>query len=642
MFWLAALFAPVLLIVPLDRAFESRGQPPVARIAAAEYFTSTVTLPIDLPATGWQPVELGYSGPAPAGNAAASGWFRLRFDAGAAPAGLWSVYLPKPFANVAMFVNGEFVGDGGPMVEPIPRHRRPLNFTFPARLLHQGENLLEVHVVTKTWGPRIGQIYVAPAQQIEPAYKFTRAMLVTVKQVLSMAMFVVALIMAVMFALRRREGAFGWFSLMLIFWGIHIQMLEMPRAWFDPPPRWESVQGSAIGLYAICAAMFILRYLGISRPKFEKLLLAWTVFGVGTLALLMGVLGQPEPWFYGFVWMPVSVAIGFYQLGLLLWANYRNPDTEVKVVALVSWLGSVVALRDALVDVGILRGNLYFTYVAAPVLLVFAAILLRRFVNALEESERAKDALELRVTEKSRELELNLGRVKDLEREQALSAERERIMQDMHDGIGGQLVQALAIASSRPELAPIEESLRTCLDELRIMIDSIEPVDGDLASVLGTLRVRMSRRLAQAGVEMRWQVGDMPMLPQLGPKHVLEITRIVQEAIANTLKHSGTKRIGVAARTEQGARGAQVVVEVSDEGGGFGAERGEGTGRGIAGMHRRAALLGGSLHIASDPKGTTVRLELPLELPSKQAAPEQAREHGSAPGFGQAHSSLVE
>jgi signal transduction histidine kinase len=152
----------------------------------------------------------------------------------------------------------------------------------------------------------------------------------------------------------------------------------------------------------------------------------------------------------------------------------------------------------------------------------------------------------------------------------------------------------------------------------------------------------MSRRLSQAGVDLRWQVGDLPVLPQLGPKHVLEITRIVQEAIANALKHSGAKRIGVAARTEQGAQGVQIVVEVSDAGGGFGAQRGEGTGRGIAGMQRRAAWLGGRLHIASDPSGTTVRLELPLAAPSKQPAPEQALEHGRASGAGLAHSDLVE
>ena len=119
------------------------------------------------------------------------------------------------------------------------------------------------------------------------------------------------------------------------------------------------------------------------------------------------------------------------------------------------------------------------------------------------------------------------------------------IMQDVHDGIGGQLVQALSIAAARPDLAPMEEPLRHCLDELRLMIDSIEPVDGDLASVLGTLRMRMSRRLAQAGISLRWQVEDLPPVPDLRPKEVLEITRIVQEAIANALKHSGSRSLRV-------------------------------------------------------------------------------------------------
>lgn len=639
-FWLLAFVAPFLLIATLDYTLARHNRPLPSPIATATFQLSDAATPSEVPASGWQPVRLPHSSARPPAGERASAWFRLRFDAGALPAGLWGVYLPRPYANVAVFVNGEFIGDGGPMAAPLPLHRNPLRFNFPAKLLHPGENELQVRSVVITNAAGLGRIYVAPDELLEPAYRFARLMFVTLKQVTVVTMYLGALVMAAMYFMRRRDAAFGWFALALVMWATHIEIMLIPRAPFDPRSLWETLQGIAIGLYSICAAVFVHRFLGVVRPRLEKLLFAWGAFG--TLVLLSGPLLVQRPLytFFGLVWIPVAQWIGIYQLVALLLSNHRRPDPEVRMLAAASWLVIVVGVRDGLVDGGILsRGYLYLTYTAVPVLVVFGAILLRRFVNALDASERANEVLEARVAETSRELTQHLGRLKDMEKERALSAERERIMQDMHDGIGGNLVQALSIAASRADLAPIEEPLRNCLEELRILIDSIEPVNGDLGSVLGTLRMRMSRRLAQAGVEMRWQVGDLPTLPDLGPKDVLEITRIVQEAITNSLKHSGARRIGVAAHAETRGTELEIIVEVSDDGGGFRARQDEGTGRGIVGMKRRAATLGGQLHIAADATGTTVRLEIPAKRPpSKAPAAGQALEYGSASGVSAAHS----
>lgn len=640
-FWLSALLAPLVFIAALDAVIARYNQPPVASLPIADFQQSGAARPQELAPDAWQRVTLGHA-IRPAPGTVGSAWYRLRFVAGAWPAGLWAVYLPRPYANVAVFVNGELIGDGGPMTARLPVYRTPLLFTFPARLLHPGVNEVAVRSVTNTTLAGLSRIYVAPAPQLEPVYGFGHLMFVTFKQVIVIMMTGVAVIMAAMYLMRRRDSAFGWFALALTLWAAHIAIMLTTRAPFDPRSLWETFQGIAIGLYSICAALFIHRILGLRRPRLETAFFAFAV--AGSLVLLSGPLMFKHALygFFGLVWVPVVQAIGIYQLVLLLRSNRQRPDPEVRLLAAASWFVIVVGARDFLVDVvATARGHLYLTYAAAPVFVVFGAILLRRFVNALDASERANEVLEGRVAAKSRELELNLGRLKDMERDRALSAERERIMQDVHDGIGGQLVQALSIASSRAELAPMEESLRNCLDELRLMIDSIEPVNGDLASVLGTLRMRMSRRLAQGGIEMRWQVGDLPPLRDLGPKHVLEITRIVQEAIANALKHSGSRYLRVSALVAE-TDGAPVIrVEVGDDGRGFrDGERGEGTGRGLAGMRRRAAALGARFSIDTGAHGTTVRLEIPAV--SRRAPDRQAREHGqpvAAPG---AHSDALE
>jgi signal transduction histidine kinase len=635
--WLVALLAPFAFILAFDATLLPRSLPGLPRLAEAEVIRSTVEDPARLPTAGWTHVRLRHVLTGDDTREPVGGWFRLSFDAGPAPQGLWSVYLPRPYATAAVFVNGEYIGDSG-LDRPFPVHREPLRFTFPARILNPGRNRLELRVIASIDNVGLNRVYVGPDAAIEPAYRSTMAVMDTSRQVIVIMLYVASLTMLTVFLMRRRDSAFGWFGLALLFWATHHQMYLVPRALLDSRVTWENIADFSLGAYSIGAALFTHSFLGLRRPRVNRALLAWGAIGAAVLVLYPFAFGgDPSDW-CDYVWIPASVAIGVYQLSVFAWACWQRPGAETAMLLAASWFMNVVGARDALVDFGVLPANYtYLAFTSVPVFIVFGALLLRRFAQALDTSERANEALERRVAEKSRELERNLGRIKDMERERALSTERERIMQDMHDGIGGHLVQALSIAATRAELAPVEESLRTCLDELRLMIDSIEPVDGDLASVLGTLRMRMSRRLAQAGVELSWQIGDLPPLPGLGPKHVLEITRVVQEAITNALKHSGAHRIRVAAGAVDGRARTVIRIEIADDGRGFrSGERGEGTGRGLAGMRRRAATLGARLEVETGEGGTLVRLDLPAD--TRATADGQACEKGQTVTPERAHS----
>jgi signal transduction histidine kinase len=205
-------------------------------------------------------------------------------------------------------------------------------------------------------------------------------------------------------------------------------------------------------------------------------------------------------------------------------------------------------------------------------------------------------------------------RIKDMERERALSAERERIMRDMYDSVGGRLVQALAIASRKQEYQPIEEVLQHCLGELRLIVDSIEPVDGDLTTVLGTLRLLMARRLASSGVHVHWNVQDIPVMKNFGPERVLQVVRIIHEAIANVLKHAHAKNLTISVFPQ--ATGttisevSQVVIEVSDDGCGSSGHYSV-SGHGLKNMQHRAERLGGRLQTDTSRSGTRVTLWVP-------------------------------
>ncbi|HSN21922.1 MAG TPA: ATP-binding protein [Usitatibacter sp.] len=97
---------------------------------------------------------------------------------------------------------------------------------------------------------------------------------------------------------------------------------------------------------------------------------------------------------------------------------------------------------------------------------------------------------------------------------------------------------------------------------------------------------------------------------RLAPEQEVQVYRIVQEALANVVKHAGAGRAVV--RVER--RGAKLVVDVEDDG--HGVRRAAGGGEaghyGLEIMRERAQHIGGELTIRSLPrKGTRVRLSMP-------------------------------
>jgi signal transduction histidine kinase len=181
----------------------------------------------------------------------------------------------------------------------------------------------------------------------------------------------------------------------------------------------------------------------------------------------------------------------------------------------------------------------------------------------------------------------------------------------MHDGVGGVLVSSLAqLEAGNADYRSVADGLRGALEELRLAIDSLTPVEGDPATVLGIVRGRLGDRLGRSGIALDWQVGDLPALPGLGPEKVLHLIRIVQEAMANAIRHSTARNLVVAAMLDGSGGDQAVVVRVADDGRGL--PSGPFPERGLANMRRRAGLLGGTLAVTSSSGGTTIELRLPV------------------------------
>jgi hypothetical protein len=191
-------------------------------------------------------------------------------------------------------------------------------------------------------------------------------------------------------------------------------------------------------------------------------------------------------------------------------------------------------------------------------------------------------------------------------------AERQKISADMHDSIGASLATLLAQFSiENINIVDVKRRISEILMELRFLVDSAEPIDGDLNLVLSNVRHRMGSGIELAGIELRWQAGELPRIPGLTARDALSIRLILMEALSNILHHSKAKIAAVTASYREPL--STIFIAVQDDGRGFDASDATAAGRGISNMRKRirALSVGGTLTIDSTPgKGTSIRIEL--------------------------------
>ncbi|MCA9556263.1 MAG: hypothetical protein KC933_39930, partial [Myxococcales bacterium] len=288
---------------------------------------------------------------------------------------------------------------------------------------------------------------------------------------------------------------------------------------------------------------------------------------------------------------------------------------EVWVVMVMGPIPVLAGAHLLAIQVGLLPPETpRITHLMAPVLLLgFGAVILARFFSALAVAEQKQEVLEAEVAARGEALTRTHEALRLRERAAVLSAERERIMREMHDGLGARLVSMLAVLEREAhDTEAMKGEVHGALAEMRLVIDSLDPDIDDLAHLLGSLRVRLKARTDGAGLALRWGVTDLPPLPWLAPGPALDILRIVDEALTNVIKHAAATSVLVRTGTAEGPDGrAGVTVEVVDDGQ-WRSPAGGGFSRGLSNLRARADGLGGALEVTGGPEGTSVRLWLPL------------------------------
>lgn len=247
--------------------------------------------------------------------------------------------------------------------------------------------------------------------------------------------------------------------------------------------------------------------------------------------------------------------------------------------------------------------------------LALGLTIISRFVrNAIAVQTRLRTAnAELSTELAAREAEISrvYAERADQMREAALMEERKRIMRDMHDGVGGRLLSlSLRAKGGALEAEALTEELDSSMQELRLIVDSMDTADGDLDLALGALRGRIEPLLFNGGVSLSWDAQELGYQPSYGPREVLSLYRLVQEAASNIIRHAKASHMTFCSRL---IGDEAILIEIIDDGIGIASDHAL-HGNGLSNIKARAESLGGVAEIGprlDGQSGVRIAVRLP-------------------------------
>lgn len=238
------------------------------------------------------------------------------------------------------------------------------------------------------------------------------------------------------------------------------------------------------------------------------------------------------------------------------------------------------------------------------VLLVFVIIFYQRQLQKLEQKR-------LRKEEFSRQL-IN-----------AHESERQRIVSELHDGLGQNLLiiknwaaicldKISANSKVKQEIIDISDCATNALQEMRSITRNLRPQSLAVEGLTKTLNLMSKQIETVFKIKFQNEIDGVDNL--FSEEEELSIYRIVQESLNNLVKHSGAKNAQIKVKRTNLNFIEKIEISIIDDGKGFNRTSLKKTGLGLVNIAQRTELLGGTLKIYSSPdKGTTVSVILNVE-----------------------------
>lgn len=463
------------------------------------------------------------------------------------PREAWAIYFPRIGNRFEVTVNGHQVGKIGRIGDlSTDSALRPHYFRVSDSLLRSGAN--QIHVFLEGERNRyagLSRVHLGPDRLLRLDYDWRYNHQVGGAVALTIV-YVVCSLLALVLSLSLRQASDLLFALATAFgafrtWTTLVETPPFDYHW------WAWAVDMSYAASMVCIYAFYVRAMGLNIRRWD---MAGGIY-LGVALVMVTWHSQAERSDIRSIWFTFCLAYGAFLLVVVVYQWWRHKTLTRTVLA----VASVVAAGFGIVDYLRVFNNqdgyggvplLRFTAACFVVAMVF--VVADRLITSLRQERALRISIDKEVEMLRLELASQYEQQAITHAVTARTQERQRIVQDLHDGMGLQLTGLLGLVEKDTlDLGEVQSEVRHTIEQLRTLVDGSETFDGTLAELLGHIRHRIETRLRRQSIALEWQVrGSAEWVDTaIDPIAALNLQHLMFELCTNVLKHSGARTVTV-------------------------------------------------------------------------------------------------
>lgn len=532
----------------------------------------------------------------------------------------WKYYCKNPnnnpltlvisYMNMAakIYLNNDLLWQDKSLNEPLSRSwNTPRYWNIPASSIKSGENTFWIYITNSgVQKASLGAVHIGTNVQVSPKYEeylLKQRTLITIGFITN---FTIGIFYFMVWLIYRKDISYLWISINTTLWLTYsglflINKTPISSTSFDQLLAW------LFSTYTIVSCFSIWRFANRKFPLLEKFLL-FLFIGISLVILFV-----PQQYLVNtlsFIFI-INMIIFILQNITYPFIAYKTKQIEVYCLAFIRLCCIPLALHDAYQI--ITHQNEFWSPYITPINTLFLGIILGlKIYRSNNVIEGFNKTLTDKINAVTQELRTSLNAQHQLALANTRLQERMNLAHDLHDGLGGSLVRAIALVDRNDHLDKQNflSILKLLRNDLRQVIDSGSSIGTKLPQTpilwASSIRRRFVQIFEELDIKSVWQLPS-EWIHKPTPLECLTLTRVAEEALTNIIKHSHADCVQVRLIQDQ----KQLILEIEDNGVGFNPDTvQEGLHVGLQSMQVRINRIGGQFEILSDIGETIIRVKL--------------------------------